>query len=155
MTGDCADLDKIVAILTARPQQEIKTDLLLARAQSAEALFALADAMARSRLQDIERLQAELAKAQDEAERWRVNTETVLGIKATLKEQGVGTGGEQTFRHNPLRTALTEAIDYLDTAPFNYANGVTAPGDMSDEGTIKGAIAHDNLIKRLREALES
>lgn len=53
-----------------------------------------------------------------------------------------------------LRLALQEAVKYLDTAPFNYANGVVSP-DGADEGTVKGTKTHNRLLKRLRKVLES
>lgn len=82
-------------------------------------------------------------------------------IRDAINEDGVPRGFallnlqvlDDPSRAHRLQNALREAIEYLEQAPFNYANGVVHDG--IDEGSVRGMRAHQRLLKRLRKALES
>jgi len=50
-----------------------------------------------------------------------------------------------------LVEALTECVEWLDNAPFDYSNGITYQG--SDEGDVLGWNGHTKIVNQARAAL--
>lgn len=55
------------------------------------------------------------------------------------------------LRIESLKTMLTDTLDWLENAPFNYSNGNVHNG--LDEGDVIGGRMHDELVKKIKTVL--
>lgn len=48
------------------------------------------------------------------------------------------------------KSALQEAVEWLDQAPFDYSNDVTDSTGMTDEGNVRGWNAHGKMVEKFK-----